>query len=81
MFKKQTVKRSKISNTTVAAHNRSILFGDVNGDCAADVLVPTHDVNDQRCAAPAACYDVWLATRGWHIAPPSDGQAASQSAE
>lgn len=38
----------------------SVLFGDVNGDCLADLMLPTHDVSDV-CAAPNVCYQVFLA--------------------
>jgi hypothetical protein len=58
-----TFERVVLANALLLAPHHSVLFGDVNGDCLADVMLPTHEASD-LCAPPDVCYQVFLAGNG-----------------
>jgi hypothetical protein len=58
-----TFERVVLKDALPLAPLHSVLYGDINGDCLADVLLPTHEGGD-LCGAPDVCYQMFLAENG-----------------
>jgi hypothetical protein len=48
--------RQSTPSSLTLSSSHSVLFGDVNGDCAADLLLPTNDLtSSSSCAGVRVC--------------------------